>query len=175
MASLGLALVGAIVFILALKVDSQRAWANFLSNYFYWASLGMAGVFFTALQHITGSAWSVTVRRVAESFIGFLPVAFVLLIVLIFGMGSLFEWVHHDALAHDALLKMKSAYLNKPFFIFRAVLLYALCFLVGGKMICNSNRQDESGDIKLTQQNVKLSAVFLFLFASYHESFSPLV
>ena len=71
MASLGLALVGAIVFILALKVDSQRAWANFLSNYFYWASLGMAGVFFTALQHITGSAWSVTVRRVAESFIGF--------------------------------------------------------------------------------------------------------
>ena len=73
-----LIVLGVISFGFALNLDVKRAWANFLLDYVFWLSIGLAGIFFAALQHLTGSYWSVTVRRVAESFSAFIPYAFAL-------------------------------------------------------------------------------------------------
>src|SRR3990167_6532750 len=86
--------IGLITFIVGLKTKPDRAWSNFLLEYFYWLCLGLSGVFFAALQHITASYWSVTVRRVGEAFIAYLPVAALLFIVLLFGLHHLYEWTH---------------------------------------------------------------------------------
>ncbi|MBX7147673.1 molybdopterin oxidoreductase [bacterium] len=161
---LAFVVVGVVSFLHTLKIDEQRAWTGFLHQYFYWLCLGLGGLFFTALQHITGSYWSVTVRRIAEVFSAYLPVALVLFFVLLAGSGHLFEWMHADVVAHDHLLQGKSAYLNKPFFIIRALFLFGVCFTLGYKMICNSLKQDETGDAALTLKNTKMAPLFLFLF-----------
>lgn len=160
-----LIVLGVISFGFALNLDVKRAWANFLLDYVFWLSIGLAGIFFAALQHLTGSYWSVTVRRVAESFSAFIPYAFGLFIVFfIFGMGHLYEWLHPEVVEGDKLLVMKSAYLNKTFFSIRHIALYVVVLLMGGWMIKNSIRQDENGDLRLTQLNVKIAAPFMFLF-----------
>lgn len=160
-----LAVAGAVIFLQTLKTDPQRAWVNYLVGYFFWLCIGLSGVFFAALQHLTGSVWSAPVRRIAEVFTAYLPAAVVLFLILLIGAPHLFEWMHKDVMATDALLQLKQSYLNKPFFIVRSLFLFALCFILGGKMICNSFKQDETGDVGLTKMNVKLSAPFLLIFA----------
>jgi len=159
-----LVLVGVVSFVAGLKINPERAWANFLLGYFFWMCISLSGVFFAALQHLTGSYWSVTVRRISESFIAYLPYAFVLFFVLLFGVHRLYEWTHPEEVMNDSVLKLKVAYLNVPFFVIRHIALYAAVFILGGWIVKNSLRQDESGDPQLTALNVKLSAPFMLLF-----------
>lgn len=160
-----LALAGALTFIIGLTQNPERAWANFLIGYFYFLSLSLGGLFFAALQHITGSYWSVTVRRISEVFIAYLPISLALFLVLLFGLPTLFEWTHHEAMIADVNLAKKMAYLNTPFFIVRHLALYAAALLLGGKIVKNSIRQDEEPNPALTLQNIRLSASFIILFA----------
>jgi hypothetical protein len=57
----------------------------------------LAGTFFTAIQYATGATWSVVVRRVAESFTSYLPVALVLLLVVWLGIPNLYVWSSNAA------------------------------------------------------------------------------
>lgn len=160
-----LVLIGAVTFIWGLQEDSYRAWSNFLIDFFFWTSLSLAGVFFTALQYMSGSRWSATVRRVAEVFIGFLPVALVLYLIFYkFGYHLLYEWTHHHVVEEDKILSGKAPYLNETFSLIRILALFAVTYFLGGKIIRNSEKQDETGDASLTLKNSRLAAPFLVLF-----------
>ncbi|MEW6055189.1 MAG: hypothetical protein AB1540_01130 [Bdellovibrionota bacterium] len=158
------ALVGIASIVAGLATAPERAWPNFLLNYFYFLLLGLSGAFFVALQHITNAYWSVTVRRLAEGLTAYLPVAFVLGLVLLFGLHNLYEWTHHDVVVKDRILSQKMGYLNTTFFAIRLVGAFAIWILFTLLMRRNSLAQDSSGDHKFTLSNIKLSAVFLPLF-----------
>jgi hypothetical protein len=163
---LALVAVGVVTFLMALQSDPKRAWANFLLEYFFWLCIGLSGVFFAALQHITGSFWSAPIRRISEVFIAYLPIAFVLFFVLaFFGVPRLYEWTRPEVVANDPILTAKAAYLNTPFFILRQIALFAFVFVLGGWMVRNSLRQDRNGNARLTYLNAKISAPFLLFFA----------
>ena len=157
--------VGLITFGVGLATDPHRAWHNYLLNYFFWMSLGLGGVFFTALQHITGSIWSIPLRRVPESMVGFLPVAIILFLILSFGVHSLYEWTHADVVRGDPLLFGKKAYLNLPFFYIRGLSFLVLWSIAGFLFLRHSVKQDATGEIRWTRRNVKLAALFLLFFA----------
>jgi len=163
-----LIIAGAATFAIGVAKDPVRLWANYLMNYFFWMNIGLFGLFFAALQHITSSYWSATLRRVAESFSAYLPISALLFIGLLFGMHHLFEWTHHDAVEADHLLNIKSAYLNIPFFIARHVALYAVAIFLGGKLIKNSLSQDKLADASISLKNATLSAPFIMLFAIFY-------
>lgn len=162
---LGLFVLGAAAFFLALKGDAGRAWHGYLVNYFYWLSLSLSGLFFMALQYVTGSMWSAPLKRVPESFIAFLPVALVLMLILFAGMPHLYEWTHHEAVMKDPILPQKIPYLNIPFFVGRNLLAFALWIGAGFWLVKNSLVQDRTGAVSLTRLNKKISAPFLVLFA----------
>lgn len=87
----------------------ERAWAAFLVNFMYFFGLAQAGIVFSAIQRIVYARWGGPIVRVHEAFGAYLPVAFVLLLVLLFGgVGVLYPWVHED-------LPGKAAWLNVPF------------------------------------------------------------
>lgn len=161
---LGLVVVGVLTFLTGLKVDADRAWHNYLLNYFYWFSLSISGLFFIALCTVTTSVWASPLKRVPESLTGFLPVALVLFLILFFGRHHLYEWTHHETMVSDPILSGKRAYLNLPFFLIRNLLFFGLWIGSAFYFVKNSLRQDQTGAVALTFQNKKWAAPFLVLF-----------
>lgn len=155
---------GGYLFFSTLQSDPKRAWASFLLGYFFWLCIALAGVFFAALQYLAGAAWSVTVRRIPETFIAYLPVAAILAVILFYGLHTLYEWTHTEVVSKDPILSQKVGYLNTKFFIIRHIALFAGVLILGGWIIRNSLRQDRSGDVNLTRRNAKISAPFMLVF-----------
>lgn len=167
-----LGIIGIICFIVGFGMDKQRTWTAFLVNYYFWFCLSLAGIFFTALQYLSGSRWSASIRRIPEMFKGYWPVAAVLTVVLYFGFHDLYEWTHTEFMENDHLLHGKIPYLNTGFVVFRLVALFFLLYFLGGKIIRNSLKQDETGKADLTLKNIKYSAIFIFLFGWLFTFFS---
>ena len=63
---------GLSVFVATLMIDPHRAWPAFVTNHFYFMTLGLGGLFFAALQWLTGAMWSAPVRRVGEALTAYL-------------------------------------------------------------------------------------------------------
>ena len=60
------------------------------ANY-YLLSLGVAGIVFIAFQYITNAGWSVGLRRVPEAMTNVLPVAGLVMLVVLFGIHSMYS------------------------------------------------------------------------------------
>jgi hypothetical protein len=146
---------------------SNPAWSALLVGTFITLGVSIVGIFFTAIGHITGSHWNVTVRRLAETFGKFLPVGLLLLMaVLFFGVHDLYEWSHKtEKVLNDHLIQHKSAWLNSPFFIGRLIVIVILWIGFGILFLKNSTKQDSDHDVSHTQKNTTLSAAFILVFA----------
>ncbi|MBZ5586308.1 MAG: hypothetical protein LAQ30_29800, partial [Acidobacteriia bacterium] len=86
--------IGAVAFLAALIAgQAQRAWQAYLLNFLFWTGIATSGVVFSAAYRITKGGWSDAFRRMGESLSFFLPVSFVLFLVLmLFGASSVFPW-----------------------------------------------------------------------------------
>jgi len=163
-ALMALAVVGLGLFGLGLFLDPHRAWASFLQNHFFFMSLGLGGLFFAAIQWLTSAMWSVTIRRVTESFTAYLPVALLTFGVVALGIHDIYVWSHPEHVKGDIILEGKAGYLSPAFFVIRNVVAIALWFFFSKKLIGNSVAQDESKDAGLTLKNRGLAPIFLILF-----------
>ena len=74
-------------FLWALPSDGRRAWSIYLVNLVFWSGLAVTGPAIAGMMQLTEARWSPSVRRLALTTAGFLPVAFVLLVVLFVGPG----------------------------------------------------------------------------------------
>lgn len=166
-------LIGLLTLVVGYIVDKERIWQSFLTNFFYFTSLALGGLFFTAIQYVTKAGWSATVRRIAESLSAFLPFAVVAaLLIVVFGSHSLYEWLHADVVAKDLILQKKQAYLNMPFWVTRTAVFFAIWMVFQKLIVGNSLKQDSTGNEGLTHKNVVYSILFLLLFALSYSLFS---
>ena len=142
---LGLGLLGAVVFLYGIFLgDGIRAWQSLLVNFLFFAGLAQAGVVLSAIMHATSSHWGRSLKRIAEATSAFLPVAFVLLLVLLAGIGVWAPWVH-------APVEAKEPWLNIPFFVTRELLAFVLLSGLSVSYVYRSLRPDigmlhESGE-----------------------------
>lgn len=160
-----IALAGVAVVIAGLFLAPARIWPALLVANYYVLTLGLAGVVFVALMFAARAGWSTVFRRIPEAMSGILPVNFLGMLLMVFGLSTLYEWTHQDVLATDALLAGKAAYLNIGMFMLRMVLYFAVWLAFAMYLRRNSLRQDSSGDERLTERNMRASAFFLALFA----------
>src|SRR6266566_7332441 len=115
--SLLLAVVGLLVFVIGLFLQPDRVWQALLVNWLYFTSISSAGVTFVAVQRITTARWSRPIIRFLEGYVAFLPVAFVLLLAILFvGRHHIFWWSNRVPEIHE-----KAVYLNPPFFFSRVI------------------------------------------------------
>jgi hypothetical protein len=135
--ALVLAAVGLIVFIIGLFVDPDRVWHALLVNWLYFTSISSAGVMFVAVQRITTARWSRPIIRFLEGYVAFLPVAFVLLLLLLVGRHHVFWWSNH---VPD--IPEKRIWLNPPFFFTRVIVVYLIITLLSVWYIYTSVRLD---------------------------------
>jgi hypothetical protein len=157
--------IGVAAFAAGLKMSPERAWASFVQNHFYFMSLALGGLFFAAIQWITGAMWSAPVRRLSESFTSYLPFVLVTFAILYFGIPNIYLWSHAEHVTGDLVLEGKSGYLSSGFFTIRNFVAIAAWIFFAFKMVKNSIAQDATGDYALTLKNRTLAPGFLILFA----------
>jgi hypothetical protein len=156
---------GVLLVIAAFVLQPVRASFDAVILYLFMVSIAVGAIFLLALEYITGSVWSVPMRRVPEFLAGLSPFLVILVLPLFLHMHDLFHWSHPEAVKADAILTGKSAYLNTTFFTLRTVAFLAIWITFAMAFIRNSTRQDVTRDATLTRANVRLSAVFIPLFA----------
>jgi len=141
----------------------------YLTAYCFVLSIALGGLFFVAVQHATRAGWSVTVRRLAELLAAPMPwlaVMFLpLLIPVLSGGHTLYEWTDLKLVAADELLRGKYPYLNPGFFTVRAVVYFAVWIFLARFFLRHSLEQDATSDPQPTLRMERLSPVALILFA----------
>ncbi|MBA2565541.1 MAG: hypothetical protein H0V09_08990 [Gemmatimonadetes bacterium] len=101
--------------------DDPHPWRIYLQNLMLFTGIAQGAVMYTVAMTVAKAKWGRPVRRLAESFVLFLPVAFLLSLPLYGVMDQLWPWVEHP-------VEAKQAYLNPGFFTIRGVVGMLLLF-----------------------------------------------
>jgi len=103
----------------------DKAWQAYLINLLLFAAIAHGAVLFSTLMNAVGARWSGPLADLAEAFSAFFPVSFFLFVILFWGKGHVFPWLHHD-------MHGKEVWLNLPFMLARdavgLVILYGCGF-----------------------------------------------
>jgi len=164
--------IGLITFIFGLLKNQDRMWTSYLVAFFFFACVGLGGLFWSAIQNLSKAGWSVSVRRYAEGMTSYIPVMVVTSLILVMGLKYLYPWADHHAVEASPLLQSKTAYLNTTFLVIR-LLVFGLGMVAFRQILVgNSLKQDKSGDEQLTHKNVGYSIGFTLFFAITFSLFS---
>jgi hypothetical protein len=132
--------IGLLSFVLRLTQDSHSAWISYITNWMFFSSIAMGSVMFAVATWIVKAKWNWSVRRVSQAAAAFLPIAFVLMLPMLFLGESYFPWI--EMMATDPVVQKKAAYLNIPFLITRNVVGLAVLFGLGCYFVYLAVRPD---------------------------------
>jgi len=133
----------------------------YLFGFVFFAGLSLGCLAIAMLQHLTGGAWGIPIRRILESGTRTLPLVAILFLPIAFGLERLYPWARPKEVAKDAILQAKEAYLNVPFFLARAAFYFAVWILIAWFLNRWSLEQDRAGSPALTRRLQMLSAAGL--------------
>jgi hypothetical protein len=148
----------------------NRPYAALYVAAFFFMMIALGVLAFYAIQYASQAGWSPVLYRVMEAITYYLlPGALIVLLIAIIGDKHIFIWMDPEVVAHDELIQGKSSWLNKPWFIIRA-----LIFIGGWSLYRYFSRkfslaQDSDSGNKYFKLNFRISAGFLVFFI-YTES-----
>ena len=145
----GLALLGIILFVIALGSDPAAAWQMFHVNWLFFTGLAIGSGALVASQKIAKAKWSGLIIRFAEAAMAFLPLSLLgLLLIFTIGYEPVYGHMQHElhGLSHG-----KALWLSRPFMFGR--LFFGLLALswVGWRMV----RADLTPDIAAARSAAK--------------------
>ena len=123
---------------------------------------------FYAINRAAQAGWSPALFRVMEGITAYLLpgslIVFVILLLSGMHFNHLFIWMDSEVVAHDKLIQGKTAFLNTPFFLARAL------FYIAGWVTYRyfsrkfSLAQDQASDVSNHKKNFRISAAFLVFY-----------
>jgi hypothetical protein len=142
----------------------DRFYEAYLVAYTFWLGVALGSLALLMVQHLSGGAWGVVIRRPLEAAAGTIPAMAVLFLPILPGMHTLYHWTHPEALA-DPVIAAKAAYLNTPFFLARAASYFLIWMAMSQLLLKWSREQDETGDPALARKIALLSGGGLVVYA----------
>ncbi len=173
--SVGL-LFGALSLGLAIFPDTRNQFFHsYLLGFMFWLGISLGSMAFLMIQHLTGGAWGMVIRRPLEAAVKVLPLMGLLVIPIFFGMKSLYIWARPEDVAKDHhLMDITREYLKVAGtghflfldgFIGRAVLYFIIWLLLARTLARWSAEQDTPPVRNLSPRFRKISAPGLILYA----------
>ena len=163
--ALGAGAAGLAVTLVGAFVSREQFFQAYLFGYVFWTGMGLGCLALMLLQYLVRGSWGFPIQRLLEAGARTLPLMALLFVPLIVGLPFIYLWARPEAVANDALLQAKSAYLNVPFFIVRTV----LYFVLWGAMTYLLNRRAQavegSTDLEQIGGLRQVSALSLLLFS----------
>jgi hypothetical protein len=163
------ALIVGVVFLLFLVVgaflDRAQFFHSYLVGYLFWLGIALGSLALLLLQHLTGGAWGLVIRRILEAATRTLPLMALLFIPIILGAQQIYPWTHAEEITRTPALEQKARlYLNLPFFVVRAALYFGIWLLMGYLLNKWSLQQDPTADRRLGRSMRMLGGPGLILF-----------
>ena len=152
--------VGVVAFLYGItRSQPATTWGIYLVNLLFWSSLAITGPAIAGMIQLTEGRWSPTVKQMALTTAGFLPVSFVLFLILFFGRRVLYPWV-------DTPVPIKAAWLNVPFMSLRiglgVLLLYGVALVFARAVIAEHQAGGDSP--AALARRTRLGTILLMLY-----------
>ena len=161
-------IAGVAICVLGAFFNSEQFFRSYLLAYVFWVGIALGCFAILMLQHMSGGAWGLVIRRVLESATRTFPLLAVLFIPIAIGVRSIYIWAGpHAGEGNEALqhaLDHKAPYLNVPFFIGRAVFYFAIWILLSYLLNKWSLEQDRTKHRPLTTRLQGISGPGLVLY-----------
>lgn len=150
----GTAIFGLLLLIASYFVDGgeghhMRFWTNFLHNSVFFVGISFMACFAYAAFTTAYAGWFVQFKRVWESFGMFLLPGLFLMGVIIVGLflhsHHLYHWNDEEAVAADAILQHKSAFLNKYWYTGATVIFMGIWYFFISRIRQISIDEDKNG------------------------------
>jgi hypothetical protein len=161
--SLVVGLAGLLACIAAYVLNRDQFLRAYLFGFVYWMGMALGCLGILLLHHTVGGKWGMVIRRLCEAGARTIPFMAILLVPVLLAMPILYVWTR-PAAAHDPVIQGKTAYLNVPFFIARAIFYFAIWTLYGYVLSKWSAEQDRTGDSRLISRMRAISAPGLVVF-----------
>ena len=155
-----LAVLGIVAFLYGINQGTPaRVWGIYLVNLLFWSSLAITGPAVAGMIQVTEGRWSPSIKRVALTTAGFLPISFVLFVVLFWGRATLYPWVTEP-------IPIKAVWLNVPFMALRIGLGSLLLYWVAMRLVKSVLVEDQPGHDTpaAIDRRFRLAAVLLVLY-----------
>jgi hypothetical protein len=140
--------------------DPVRFHRSYVIAFSYVAAAGVGAFFFVMVQYLTGSAWSVTMRRIMENIMVTLPACAILFIPIAFGLKDIYPWTDR---ANNPFAGTKGAYLTENFFVLRTYIYFTLWSIWIFAIYYQSTKQDKERSARQMNVIARWSAPGLFL------------
>lgn len=158
-------------------------WGTLLYNSIFFTMICNAAMFFICATTLAMAGFTTTFRRVPEAISTLVPIfgsiTFILLAIIVFTDKSyIYEWLNSDFVQHSEVLKGKTMFLNKGFFIVWTLLTIGLWSVLGMRMRKLSSEADE-GKFDFEQgksyiwRNTVNASLFIVWFALTTASVTP--
>ena len=157
------------------NLNSTRFWAVLLQNSLFWLFLVNTATFFIVITTLAMGGWQAALRRVADAISSLVPLIGVLTLIIILSIvlgnrGDIYPWLDKEMVAHSAVLKGKSGFLNPTVYSIVSVVCIALWAFVAKKLKDLSLESDKMGTMDYEtgklwiKKNFFWSAFFIVLF-----------
>lgn len=141
----------------ACMTDREQFTRSYLVSFCWGMTMILGGMFFVFVQYLTGSAWSVTVRRFMENIIATVPVGLILFIPIALGIPYLYEWTRPEVLKEPSVAA-KASYLTEQMFIYRSVFYFVVWTFFAWGIWRTSTKQDKTNSIQEMHTASRFSA-----------------
>jgi hypothetical protein len=157
------ALISIVACIAGYVQDPDRFFRSYLIAFTFTCTLGLAAFFFVMVQFLSGSAWSVTMRRIMENIMITLPVGALLFVPLAFGLNHIYPWTNPELARVSAGVRAKGDFLTEKFFIVRTYGYFLLWSIWIFAIYRQSTKQDDKRSMRQMQIASRWSGSGLFL------------
>lgn len=143
-AALGIGGLGVLACLAGMFLQPEQALRGWLLGFIFWAGIGFGGLGILLLQYVTGGAWGVVIRRVAEACSRTIPLLAILFLPIVFGLYSLYDWANLALAGTDKAIEWRGWYMEPTWWIVRAALYFVLLFLMAMFLNRWSLQQDKA-------------------------------
>jgi hypothetical protein len=148
--------VGALFFALlvfGLFLDRAQFFHAYLVGFIFWIGITLGSLALLMLQHLTGGAWGLIIRRVLEAATRTLPLMLILFLPILVGLNQIYSWTNRAEMDQVPALREKAAhYLNPAFFMTRAALYFAIWSLMMLLLNTWSLQHDRTADRRFSKR-----------------------
>lgn len=143
--------------------NQERFFRSYLVAFTFTSAIGLGAFFFVQVQYLTGSAWSVVLRRIMENIMVTLPWGLVLFLPVAFGLNYLYPWTNREFMLASEMLTAKMGYLDSHPFLLRTVGFFVLWSIWTFSIYHQSTKQDSTRSVQQMYVISRWSAPGLFL------------